>query len=131
MGALALKDDALGHNDAGPAALVEVAHDVIHKQHFGAFAPAEKAAMRSDAAFGRHERGVGEDDVVVVVPAFFAGQGVVHADAGLLLVVQEQVDGGQHLHGGGDVVAHQVAGQVPPVSGGETAAPLDVLPGRG
>ena len=78
---------------------------------------------------GDMKGGVGQNHVIVVVPTLFAGQGVVHADHGLLLMVQEQVDRGQHGHGGGDVVARQVAGQVSPVGGGQPAGPVDVLPG--
>jgi len=77
VGGLALEDDAFGDDDGGAAGGGEVLGHVVHEQDFAALGLDGEALVRLDAAFGRHEGRVGEDDVGEVVPAFFAGQGVV------------------------------------------------------
>jgi hypothetical protein len=52
----------------------EVLGHVIDKQHFAALGLDRKALVRLDAALGRHERRVGQDDVGKLVPALFLRQ---------------------------------------------------------
>ena len=79
IGALALEDDALGHDDAGASAGRQVLGHVVHEQHLAALALHAEAVVRPDAALGRHEGWVGEDDVGGFVPALLAGEQMIKA----------------------------------------------------
>ena len=126
MRVLALEDDPFRHDDAGAAAGVQMLGHVVDEQHFAALGVHREAAVRSDAAFGRHEGRVGQDHVGVVVPALFAGQRVVLVDMGVDEVVKVHIDQREPHHVGRDVVALEVPGQPRPFVGRQGAVAVGV-----
>ncbi len=126
VGGLALEDDALGHDDGGAAAGREVLGHVVHKQHFAALGLDGEALVRLDAAFGRHEGRVGEDDVGEFVPALFGGERVVLKNVRIGEAVQIQVHQREAHHVGRDVVALEVSGEAALFVGRERAVAFGV-----
>ncbi len=82
--------------------------------------------MRLDAAFRGHEGRVGEDDIGEVVPAFFAGEGVIFENVRVGEAVQVEVHQREAHHVGRDVVALEVFGEAALVVGGQRAVALGV-----
>ena len=64
--------------------------------------------MRDDAAFGRHERRVGEDEIRLLVPAGVVAERIVDVDGGIREAMQEEVHLAELHHEVGDVVAGEV-----------------------
>jgi hypothetical protein len=77
VGALALENDALRHDDGGAAVGREMLGDVVHEEHLAALGLDGKTLVRLDTTLGRHEGRIGEDDIEVFVPALLGGEGVV------------------------------------------------------
>lgn len=67
-----------------------------------------EAVVRPDAAFGRHEWGIGHDHVAPLIPALLTGEGVVFVDDGIRKAVKIQVHAGQTHHVGCGVIAPEV-----------------------
>ena len=111
VGALALEDDALGDDDTGASGGGEVFGHVVHEEHLAAFGFHRKAVVGADTSLGRHEGGIGQDDVRVFIPSFLAGEGVVFEDVRVDKVVQVHVDQRETYHVGRDVVALDVGCQ--------------------
>ncbi len=111
ISALALKDDALGDDDAGASGGGEVLSHVVHEEHLAAFRFDGESVVRTDASLGRHEGRIGQDDVRVFIPAFLAGEGVVFVYVRVDELVQVHVDQRETYHVRGDVVAFDIAGQ--------------------
>ena len=84
--------DTLRYDDTGFACWRQVFEEVVDEQHFRALALHREAVMRPDAAFWRHERRIGQDDIGVLVPALLAGEGVVFGDVRVGEAVQVEID---------------------------------------
>jgi len=65
----------------------------------------------ADAAFWRHKRRVGKNDVKIISPPFFIGQGVVFVNLRRGKAVQIEVNQGKAHHVRGDVITYNVPGQ--------------------
>ena len=115
--ALALENDALRHDDAGPSAGRKMFGDIVHKQHFAAAGWHRKAVVGPDAAFGGHKGRVGHNHIGKVLPAFLTGQSVVFIDLRVGKPVQIHIDQRQSHQIRRQVIAVQVAGQPSPFVG--------------
>ena len=127
---LALKDNAFRDDDSGTSVGGQVFGYIVYKQDFAAIGLDGKAVVGADAAAGRHEGRVGQDNVGVFVPAFFAGQGVVFVDMRLPKPVEIHVHPGEAHHVGGDVVAFEVVDQSAAFVGSQRALTVVVRVGR-
>ena len=86
-----------------------------------------KAVVRADAALRCHERRIGEDDVGLVVPAVFVGEGVVFVDDGIGEMVEIHVHAREAAHERRDVVADDVFGEPLSLRAGEHVADAVVV----
>ena len=82
--------------------------DVIGEEHFGFFRRDAKLRVRADAAFRRHERRIGEDEIRFLVPARVVGKSVVDVNRGIGKAVQEQIHLAQLHHQVGDIIAGEI-----------------------
>ena len=64
--------------------------------------------MRTDTAFRRHERWIGEDEIGFLVPARVVGESVVDVNRRIGEAVQEQIHLAQLHHQVGDIVAGEI-----------------------
>ena len=101
--------------------------DVVDEEDFAALGLDGEAVVGADAALGRHEGGIRQDDVGVFVPPGGVGEAVVFEDVGVGEAVEVEIHERQADHVGRNVVAAEFLGEASLFVRGEGA----VAPGVG
>ena len=80
------------HDESGAAAGRQMLRHVVGKQHLAPLGLDGEAVVGADAAFRRHERRVGQDDVGALIPTIVAREGVILGDVRADKLVQVHID---------------------------------------